>query len=331
MDTTPTAWAVLNGELMERDFARVAVDEAAFLFGESVFTTIRLYAGRPFLLGRHVERMARSLRDPAIAIPYAINPGELARAIDRLVAKSGILDGRLRFTVGRGAPVAGAHPASVADRPAVTTLLTLSPYEPPERWYRQGVRLCSTGARRMRGCPLGRHKTGNYMLSRWARREAEAKGFDEGLIHDQEGHALEGGYTNLFAVVDGTVMTPGAMQGALPGIARELVLHLLPRMGLRYWEGTLSSEQLGRASEIFLTNALIEIAPVARLDDRAILPHPAVQAGEGAGAGVGADVDTATGVAGDTGGLGGPVTRRLRERYREAVGGWLSGGPTPLP
>ena len=94
------------------------------------------------------------------------------------------------------------------------------------------------------------------------------------MLNNQDAAAC-GGRSNLFAVIDGTLTTPAIEEGALPGITRHAVLALCRSEGLEVAEGAVTRTQLRAATEVFVTNSLLEIMPVRRCDD-ADLPIGAV-------------------------------------------------------
>ena len=75
--------------------------------------------------------------------------------------------------------------------------------------------------------------------------------------------------SNLFAVLDGTLVTPPLSCGVLPGITRAAVLELAHALGIAVAEREIAEPELAAASEIFLTSSIREIAPlVAHRHDR---------------------------------------------------------------
>ncbi|MBN1916674.1 MAG: aminodeoxychorismate synthase component I [Verrucomicrobia bacterium] len=252
---------ILNGRLVPPGEACVSVDDRGFLYGDSVFTTLRCYAGVPFRLDRHVTRLNASLHSPIVAIAYTVDENSIRDDIARLVAKNGCLDAvvRLRVTRGRGA---GPLPPKDA---APTTLLTVDPVHLDESLYARGARLIVSSERRDPHGKLGRHKLGSYLFSLVARREAAAAGADEAIIADTDGHWLECACSNLFAVVEGALVTPDVTENLLPGIARETVLECARDLGIPVSLQTLTAEITERAEEWFITNSVQEIVPVARV------------------------------------------------------------------
>ncbi|MGH8019232.1 MAG: aminotransferase class IV, partial [Opitutaceae bacterium] len=143
-------------------------------------------------------------------------------------------------------------------------ILTRPPAYRPEH-YARGFRLQTVrdGRRENKICGL---KTLNYLDCLVAKRAAQAAGCDEALFVDSGGRVLEGSTSNVFVVKDGAVLTPALDQGILPGIARSRVLQLLAKENVR--EGVVPTPLLFEADEVFVTNSLLGVMPVARIDER---------------------------------------------------------------
>jgi branched-chain amino acid aminotransferase len=99
-------------------------------------------------------------------------------------------------------------------------------------------------------------------------REARARGFDNALSLDQEGHVAETASTNAFLVRDGVVLTPVPNGTFLAGITRARVIGLLRADGVEVVETALSVADFAVADEIFLTGNANKVVPVTRFEDR---------------------------------------------------------------
>jgi branched-chain amino acid aminotransferase len=117
------------------------------------------------------------------------------------------------------------------------------------------------------GRPLARAKHANYLVSLLALAEARAAGCDEALLLNHAGHLAEGATSNVFAVVDGVLVTPPLADGPLPGVTREVVMECAGHVGLRVEERSLVVEGLAAADEVFLTNSVVGIRPVLAILD----------------------------------------------------------------
>jgi len=269
----PAPYVILNSRIIEATQAAIPTDDRAFLYGDSVFTTLRCYGGKPFRLDRHCARLNDSLRSRILAIDYAVDPNRLAADISALLELNACPDAALRFTISRGSGAGPLPPDSA--RP--TTLLTARSYR-PDPALQHGVRLITTTVRRDPAGELGKHKLGSYAPSLLARREAHAAGAYEGVISDTAGNLLECACSNLFAVADGKIITPNVSRNLLPGIARETVLECAAQLAIPMSMHDLTPDLIARADEMFITNSLIEVAPVASLDGRSFsAPGPTTE------------------------------------------------------
>jgi branched-subunit amino acid aminotransferase/4-amino-4-deoxychorismate lyase len=93
-----------------------------------------------------------------------------------------------------------------------------------------------------------------------ARTRAEAAGCDEALWVGPGGRVLEGSVTNIFVVRDGRVSTPPLAAGILPGVVRARVIRLAAAA-----ERDIALDELRNAHEVFVTNALLGLMPVAQI------------------------------------------------------------------
>jgi len=133
---------------------------------------------------------------------------------------------------------------------------------------------------------------GQYLNSMLAVQDAKAKGFDEGLLLNQEGTIAEGAGQNIFLVKNGKVYTNEEDSSILMGITRETLIQIARDSGIEVRIGRLSVGQLLSADEAFFTGTASEVTPIRELDHR--------QVGSGAR---------------------GPITEKLQALYMDAVHG----------
>ena len=86
------------------------------------------------------------------------------------------------------------------------------------------------------------------------------------MLLNQEGFLAEGASTNVFLARGGTLLTPPLSAGILAGITREVVLELLPGLGIPFREEPLHLDDLLRADEAFMTSTTREVVPVREVD-----------------------------------------------------------------
>jgi branched-chain amino acid aminotransferase len=100
--------------------------------------------------------------------------------------------------------------------------------------------------------------------------EAQARGFDNCVLRDMMGAVAELANANIFMVKDGVVFTPAPNGVFLDGITRRRVIGLLRTDGVEVVEKTLLYEDFLTADEIFSSGNFAKVAPMTRIEDRAL-------------------------------------------------------------
>ncbi|MFC1708247.1 aminotransferase class IV, partial [Planctomycetota bacterium] len=137
-----------------------------------------------------------------------------------------------------------------------------------------GVTLSVAPWRRDSGSPLTGRKTLAYLDCLLARREARASGHHDAVLVDGAGRPVECAASNLFWVLGGTLCTPALDSGALPGVMRELVLEQAPTLGMACEQRCYTWDELGRADEVMVTNALAGVLGVRGVEGHVELAAP---------------------------------------------------------
>ncbi len=258
----------LNGRLVAAQAAKVSAFDRGLLYGDGIFETVRLYAGEPFALEEHLQRMRRAAE--RIRLPLPEPAAWWRRAIASLVRRNGLgdRDGSVRITVTRGVGGEGLLPARRAAR---TILISARPLPRSLlRWQRDGVGVILLPFHAGLGGYLAGLKTTDYLtaaLGKWMARE---RGAFEGIYQTRAGEILEGTTSNVFVVRDGRLETPPLARGVLAGITRARVLRLARSAALRPREARLRARDLLAADEAFLTASTIGIVPIRHVDDHRV-------------------------------------------------------------
>jgi branched-chain amino acid aminotransferase len=245
------AW--VKGRIFGADEPAIAPTDRGFLYGEGLFETMRAYGGVVFRLDQHLARMRTAAAELGIAVPEVL-PAAVAEAL----AASELREAVVRVTLTPG-PVGSATPTLV--------VLVRALHLPPAERYQFGCRAITVPEPMARGARLRRVKSLNYLDKLVAQRAAEQGGAHEAILIDPDDCLVEAAMRNVFAVVDGILVTPPLSRGLLPGITRAAVLELAQRLGLPHEQRDLPRAEALAASECFLTSSVAEILPVASLDE----------------------------------------------------------------
>ena len=254
----------LNGQFIPQEDARVAINDGAFLYGDSLFETIKARHQQILLRDQHLERIERS----AQLLEFPCQRAAIAAALRQLSLRLTTPATRIRLTLSRG-------PYQGLVRPAPEQgwfLLTAVPYdEMAEHNRAQGISCCLAPNQRVNPFShLPQCKHGNYADCLYARNHARRQQADEALFVDHNGNLLEGATSNLFAVIDNQLVTPPLDNLVLNGIMRQQVLESAKELGIPCVEQPLPLADAIKATEVFICNSLIDLVPVNEIAGKTI-------------------------------------------------------------
>jgi 4-amino-4-deoxychorismate lyase len=263
---TVLALAVAGRGLADPNEPSVHADDEALLRGRAAFETVRVYAGRPFKLDAHLERLASSAARIGVAAPDPAEARELAAlALDAAAEPNAVL--RLYRTPGREG----------ADEPGLIVLVSSLPTH-LDALRATGTRLASLlGVRAEAPWLLGGVKSTSYAVNMAAEAEARNRGADDAVFVTEDDIVLEGPVTNVWWRRDSTLFTPSLDLGILAGVTRDTVLELAPAGGYDVQEGRFALSDLRAADEAFTSSSVREVMPVIEIDGEPIPRGPVVE------------------------------------------------------
>ena len=251
----------IDGRLEESAAACIFALDRGLLYGDGLFTTVRIRGGEPVLIGEHLARLDHDAAALGFQIKYTHQ--ELLAGMQGVIDANAIIGGVVRLTITRGVGLRGLVPAG---NPNPTVLITVTagiPYE--ESLYATGLRAVLLPWPRNERSPLTGVKSLNRLEDVLGARAAAQAGADEGLFLNTAGFLAEGTRSNVFLVRGGRILTPPEDAGLLPGVTRrQLLLHGIAK------EERLTAQDLLEAEEAFLTNSILEVAPLVRVDEHGI-------------------------------------------------------------
>jgi 4-amino-4-deoxychorismate lyase len=252
MNIAPTT--LINGEFQEQ----LSIRDRGFQYGDGLFETLAVTKGKPIFWDRHMRR----LRHGAERLGFTPPPEPLLR---REAEQLCINHERavLKIIITRGASDRGYGPVASA---SPTRVLSLSPWlDYPATYPQLGVmvRFCRMTLSRNRFLAGIKHL--NRLEQVLARAEWQDD-YQEGLVQDADGHVVEGIMSNVFAVSQGTLLTPDVSQCGVEGIMRGVVLECAVTASIPCRITDISRKDILGADEIFLTNSLIGLWPVRKLE-----------------------------------------------------------------
>ena len=256
----------VNGVLRHRDEPGLSPFDSVVQGGDAVWEGLRLYDGRIFGLDAHLARLRRS----ATALGFAAIPSrdEIVAAVVATLRANDMRDGvHVRLTLTRGVKVTSGMDPRL--NRGGCTLVVLAEHKAPV-YDTGGLRLVTASVRRPGPDVLDpRIHHANLLNSILAKLEANAAGADDAVLLDGRGFVAETNAANLFAVVDGGLVTPRAF--ACPeGVTRGTVLELAPAAGIRTSVRDVALAELYTADEVFCTGTMGEVVGVVEIDGRPV-------------------------------------------------------------
>ena len=247
----------LNGEYLPLRLAKISVLDRGFLFGDGVYEMIPVYGGKPLRLAEHLERLENSLSGIRMASP--LDEGQWVDIFNRLICGSQDQSIYLQITRGVGTKRDHAFPAGVAP----TVFVMCAPIAPIPA---SGAKAITLPDIRWQWCHIkARPERANVRQ----RQQALDEGCAEAILI-RDGDVMEGAASNVFAVVDGVLLTPPKGNYILPGITRDLVVELAQANAIPLEQRSISLEELRVAEEVWLTSSMREVLPVVELDGRTV-------------------------------------------------------------
>ena len=261
--SVPLPVCYLNGEFLPLAAARVSPLDRAFLFGDAVYEVLPVYAGRPFRLREHLDRLTRSLAGIRMAPP--LSHAEWGGVCGELVARNGGADQYLYIQVTRGAEHGRNHAWPEGLKPTLFAFATgLEPIAP--RLLEQGVAaVTAADTRWARRDIKSTALLANVLLKKLA---VDAGAYETILL--EGGELTEGCSTTVHVVVEEGLRTPPNGHRILPGTTRDVVSELASRLSIASRSVRVTEAELRSAAEIWLAFSTRGILPVTLLDGRPV-------------------------------------------------------------
>jgi D-alanine transaminase len=249
----------LNGHYIPLTEAKVSVLDRGFLFGDGVYEVIPSYSGNLFHFQDHLQRLENSLAGIRLANPHSRE--QWLNILIPLLDPQ--LDQYIYLQVTRGVATKRDH-AFPDNVPA--TVFAMCSNITPFAGLNNGIKAISIDDSRWQFCNI---KAITLLGNILHRQEAIENGCAEALLV-KEGYVVEGAASNVFAVIDGVIITPAKSNSILPGITRDVILDIAHKNDIPCREDNISFAAIQAASEIWVTSSTREIIPVVELDSKLV-------------------------------------------------------------
>jgi len=240
--------------------------QAGLLTGLGVFTTLRLYRGQPLRFDLHWQRMARDAN--RLGVPLCYEEPAVREAIVRLAGANGRQEGAVRLSFIKNSGGLWGPPPNHPPTDLLGFTRELKAWPAVHRLRLQPKAIFAAGI--FAGVKILSWAANTALLD-----QAQADGFDDALLLNEQGQIAECTSANIFLVRSGQVLTPLLSSGCLAGVTREILFEIAPAAGVRIIEQDLTTDDLSSAHECFISSTTREVAAVGHISPQWDYPAPA--------------------------------------------------------
>ena len=253
----------LNGEYQKLRDARVSPLDRAFLFGDSVYEVLPVFAGRMFRFREHFDRLARSLHEIRVSSPHT--HAQWLEILDELIRRNGGGDMYVYVQVTRGMEFGRNHAFPVPPvTPGVFAMASPLPVLTDEL-RANGLSAITVEDFRWGRCDI---KTTALLANVLMKQRAADAGAQEAIIV-RDGEVMEGSSTSIFVASKGAIATPPNSSRILPGTTRDVALELAEG-AMPVTVRRIDIDELHAADEVWISAATRDVIPVTRIDGRPV-------------------------------------------------------------
>lgn len=234
---------LINNKFIKDSEARISIFSDAVMFGCGIFETLRTYKGKKiFRLKEHVSRLINSASQIDLKMNY--NFDEIQNMVQKLVEESEYELQRIKILALPG------------------LLAVLSNELKIDKNIYNGVSLKTVIHRRS----IPEIKSTSYMDCMFHHNRVVSQGYYDALFIDENDFVYECTRSNIFWIKNGKIFS--RQKEILPGIMRDFIVEN-SHLPIVFKNGYLS--ELLEAEEVFITNSIIGIVPVSKIDDSNVL------------------------------------------------------------
>lgn len=243
----------INGKLVLKKDANIPIISKGFMFGHGLFETIKIHHGKPIFIEEHLNRLKDSSKKIGIEVEESFN--DIKKRCKELISANNLSFGAVKILYTK-------------DLEGYTLVISTRETSYTHDKYEKGFSLCFSDVKRNPHSILTYIKSNNYLENILAREKAVNKGFDEVVFLNVYNKICEGCISNIFFIKNKKIYTPSIDFGILPGIMRDKIIKLINKLGYDIIVSEFEKDDLLQADEVFITNSLMDIMPVSKIEDK---------------------------------------------------------------
>lgn len=244
------------------DDANLLAGNRAFLYGDSVFETVKILDGKVLFLEDHYFRLMSAMRIVRMEIPMNFTMEYFEEQILSTAASENF-SGSCRARISVYRKEGGFY---LPKDNNVSFLITVLPLE--DSVYR--IEKDQYEVELYKDFIVTKHllstiKSSNRMINVTGSIFADENGYDNCLLINDEKNVIEALNGNLFMLMGNKLVTPPISEGCLNGVMRKQILALAKKIEtIEVEEASISPFDLQKADELFITNVVRGIQPITK-------------------------------------------------------------------
>ena len=236
-----------NQELLTNQNNAISIKERAFMFGDGLFESCKIYNGKIYNFNEHLSRLNRGLKALKINFPTT----NLEKQCLHLINKNQIAEGILRISISRGQGSLGYLPLD--DIEPLLIIETKEPINIKEKEVNLAISKAKTipavsfpvNCKTMQGV--------SYIINKITAKE---KGFFDLIMLSQKNFIAETSSANIFWIKKNTIFTPAKECDIILGTMRSKIIKLIAKTNnFEINQICAKTSALFSAEEVFLANA----------------------------------------------------------------------------
>lgn len=246
---------LIDGKPVDPGDAAISVLDVGFQRGYGCFEAMRVYRGKAFRQGAHLDRLAKSAAKLYLPVPDRADLDDWCTAVAAASGESVI---RVFVSGGTDPQNLGTNSTTIVlaeeaptDQPPVSLQSRIAPWHTDSEWFEL------TGAKAL-----------SYGFNLAASVASQRAGFDDALLIGRSGNVLEGPNFSVGWIGNATFYTPTLETGILESITRRAAIEVAEREGIGVVEGIFKLADVLEADEVLALSTVKEVSPVFRVDDR---------------------------------------------------------------
>jgi branched-chain amino acid aminotransferase len=243
-----------NNQIITKETPLFTIANRSFCYGDGFFESIRITGAEMPFIRNHFERIKETAQVLEMNLPNDLTIESIQETVKLLTEKNGVgKEGRVRINFFRNE---GGFYAPESKTSSV--IIDVLPYESNNGYElnQKGLKVDLYQKIKKPCNVLSSIKSCNSLLYVLAGKFKYDNELEEAVILNDKHNVCEFTSSNLFIVINGVLYTPAISEGCINGVMRKVILELAAKARIYVYETELKPNDLIRADEIFLTNAV---------------------------------------------------------------------------